>query len=43
MRIVAAIQAPEAMRKILECLGLPARPPPLARALPDREIDELYH
>jgi hypothetical protein len=27
MRIVAAIQAPEAIRKILECLGLPARPP----------------
>jgi hypothetical protein len=43
MRIVAAIQAPEVIRKILECLGLPARPPPLARALPDREMEELYY
>jgi hypothetical protein len=30
MRIVAAIQPPETTRKILECLGLPSRPPPLA-------------
>lgn len=31
MRIIAAIHPPEAIRKILECLGLPSRPPPLAR------------
>ena len=31
---------PEAIRKILECLGLPSRPPPLAR--PER-IDDLYY
>jgi hypothetical protein len=29
----AAIQAPEDIRKILECLGLPSRPPPDSHAL----------
>ena len=38
MRIIAAIPPPEAIRKILECLGLPSRPPPLAPAL---RIDDL--
>jgi hypothetical protein len=38
MRIIAASHPPEAIRKILECLGLPSRPPPLAR--PER-IDDL--
>jgi len=38
MRILAAIHSPEAMKKILECLGLPSRAPPIARALPDRSI-----
>ncbi len=42
MRILAAIHAPDAIRKILDCLGLPSRPPPIARALPDRAVDELY-
>ena len=32
MRILAAIHPPEATRKILECLGLPSRAPPLALA-----------
>ena len=32
MRILAAIHPPEATRAILECLGLPARSPPLAPA-----------
>jgi ribosomal protein S27E len=32
MRIMAAIHAPEATRKILNCLGLPSRAPPLAPA-----------
>ena len=29
MRLVAAIEEPEVARKILECLDLPARAPPL--------------
>jgi hypothetical protein len=40
MRILCAIHPPEAIRKILESLGLPSRAPPDARALPEREIDE---
>ena len=39
MRILCSIHPPEAIHKILECLGLPSRPPPIARALPDREIE----
>ena len=36
MRILAAIQSPEPIRKILDCLGLPARAPPIApAAIPD--------
>jgi hypothetical protein len=42
MRIIAAIHSAEAIRKILDCLGIPSRAPPLARALPEREIDELH-
>jgi hypothetical protein len=33
MKIIAAIHAPDTTRKILECLGLPIRPPPLAPAV----------
>jgi hypothetical protein len=33
MRIIAAIQAPAAIRKILDCHGLPSRPPPISPAL----------
>jgi hypothetical protein len=33
MRILAAIHSPEAIRAILDCLGLPARAPPIAPAL----------
>lgn len=40
MRILAAIHSPEAIRKILECLGLPSRPPPISPAAADRNIDE---
>jgi hypothetical protein len=40
MRILAAIHQPEAIRKILECLGLPSRPPPVFPAALDRNIDE---
>ena len=32
MRILAAIHPPDAAAAILECLGLPARPPPAASA-----------
>ncbi len=32
MKILAAIQSPEAVRKILDCLGLPSRAPPIAQA-----------
>jgi len=42
MRVVAAIQAPDAIRRILECLGLPSRAPPMAGALPDRDMEDHY-
>jgi hypothetical protein len=32
MRILAAINPPEAIHRILVCLGLPTRPPPIAAA-----------
>ena len=34
MRILAGIDAPDAIRKILTCLGLPTRALPVAPALP---------
>jgi len=37
MRILAAINPPEAIRKILACLGLPTRAPPIAPAMQDGE------
>jgi hypothetical protein len=40
MRIIAATHPPEAIRKILECLGLPCRPPLIAAAAPERDMDE---
>ncbi len=39
MRILAAIQTPEAIRAILDHLGLPSRAPPLAPARPQAESD----
>jgi len=42
MRILAAIHPPDAIRKILDCLGLASRPPPIACPLPDRDLDGLY-
>ena len=33
MRIVCAINPPEAIRKILDCLGLPSKPPPICSAV----------
>ena len=41
MRIVCAIHPPEAIRKILDCLGLPSRPPPIASAVLEGDVDEL--
>jgi hypothetical protein len=35
MKIIAAIHPPEATQRILQCLGLPTRPPPLAPAVAD--------
>ena len=34
MRVLAAIEEPEVARKILECLDVPARAPPLSPAPP---------
>ena len=34
MRILAVIDAPDTIRQILACLGLPARAPPLEQAHP---------
>ena len=42
MRILAAIDAPDAIQKILACLGLPARAPPVAPALPDSDEAVLW-
>jgi hypothetical protein len=42
MRILCAIHPPSAIRKILACLGLPTRAPPLAPAVPDREATALW-
>jgi len=35
MRLLAAIQPPDATKAILDCLELPIRAPPTAPALPD--------
>jgi hypothetical protein len=42
MRILAAIHAPEAIRAILDCLGLPSRSPPVAVAAPERRMAHEY-
>jgi hypothetical protein len=42
MRILAAINPPDAIRKVLACLGLPTRAPPIARAIWDREEAALW-
>ena len=42
MRILAGIDAPDAIRKILTCLGLPTRAPPVAPALPDSDEAVLW-
>ena len=37
MRILAAINTPEAIKAILGCLGLPSRAPPISPALRDEQ------
>ena len=39
MRIIAAINPPEAVRRILDCLGLPSRAPPVAEAAAEEQAD----
>lgn len=39
MRILCAINPPDAIRKILDCLGLPSKPPPIAPA--EQDSDEI--
>ena len=41
MRILCAINSPTAIQKILACLGLPTRAPPIAPAKPDVEVNLL--
>ena len=40
MRIMAAVHSREAIRRILDCLGLPSRAPPFASAEPEAENDD---
>ena len=40
MRILCAINPPEAIQRILDCLGLPSRPPPISAAAPDRAFED---
>jgi hypothetical protein len=39
MRVLCAINPPEAIKKILDCLGLPSRPPPIFSAVLDHPYD----
>ena len=41
MRLLAVIESAEAIRAILDCLGLPSRDPPLAAAEPEALALEL--
>jgi hypothetical protein len=42
MRLIAAIEDPAVAERILECLKLPARAPPLARATAEPEEPERW-
>ncbi len=42
MKIPAAIHPPDTTRAILECVGLPARPPPIQPARADPDQDRLW-
>jgi len=41
MKILAALHPAETTRKAVGCPGVPPRLAPIARAMPDPEIDEL--
>jgi hypothetical protein len=43
LRILCAIIPLDAIIKILECLGLPSRPPPISPAEPDRNPEILLN
>ena len=40
MKVLCAVHPPDAIRKFLDCLDLPSRPPPIAQAFP--AIDDPY-
>jgi hypothetical protein len=42
LRILSAIHPPETTRKILDCLGLASRPPPVAPAIPEPTMDSAW-
>jgi hypothetical protein len=42
MRILAAIHPPDAIEKILICLGLPSRPPPIAAGIPNPDAPDRW-
>ena len=42
VRVIAAIEEPETVEKILKCLGLPSRPPPLRPARQERHFSAEY-
>jgi hypothetical protein len=39
MKILCAVNPPDAIRKILDCLGLPSRPPPISPAVEENYFD----
>lgn len=42
MKILAKIHPPDTTRTILQCLGLPALPPPITAARPDPQVSLPY-
>jgi hypothetical protein len=42
LRILSSIHPPETTRKILDCMGLPSRPPPIAPARPEPSLDPAW-
>jgi hypothetical protein len=42
VKVITAIQEPETVEKILKCLGLPSRPPPLLSARHERYPSQEY-
>ena len=41
MRVLSSLHSTEAIRAILECLGLSSRAPPIAPVAADPELDEI--